>query len=172
MKIALIIMQVLIWSATPLKPENFKGTGYKPSDIAFSTTQIIVIPAIREEGVYFDVVASFNEEESFINVDSQYITRIINHEQQHFNITELFARKIRQSIEPYQSSSTQKQLNEVKRIVDGLLGEWDMMQTLYDKQTKNSINKEEQILWDNRIKDMLKKSNDYQQSTYNKKLKL
>ena len=172
MKLILIIAQILIWTTTPLQENNFKGTAYKPSDIAYSTTEIVVIPVVKEDGIYFDVIASFNEDDSFINVDSQYISRILNHEQQHFNITELFARKIRQSIQIYQGTSTQRELDKVKKIVTILLQEWEAMEIMYDRQTKHSINKEEQILWDNMIKDMLKKSVDYQQNSYNKKLKV
>jgi len=75
---------------------------------------------------------------------------ILSHEQLHFDISELFARKMRQRIATF--SFTKKVKAEVKTIYTDILKEMRDFQKRYDQETNFSRNVEEQIRWNNKIK--------------------
>jgi len=85
---------------------------------------------------------------------------ILRHEQLHFNIAEIYARKIR------------KELNETHITVNNLQSKADKiyfknwnaltkMQRDYDRETNHSINKKEQAEWDAKITKLLKENLKY-----------
>lgn len=79
---------------------------------------------------------------------------ILSHEQRHFDITELFARKMRQRIAAF--SFTNKVKAEVKTIYGDILKEMRDFQKRYDQETNYSRNVEEQVRWNAEIIRLLK----------------
>jgi predicted secreted Zn-dependent protease len=80
---------------------------------------------------------------------------ILKHEQLHFDITELYVRKLRQQISILKvSNSIKSQLEDLHQNINNELSE---MQSLYDEQSQHSINKEEQAKWQSYVKSELKK---------------
>ncbi|RLJ62567.1 hypothetical protein CLV86_2175 [Lacinutrix venerupis] len=70
---------------------------------------------------------------------------ILNHEQFHFNITELHVRYLREDISKLKVSNTvAKDLDKLHKQANIDLSK---MQNLYDTETNYSINKEEQAKW-------------------------
>lgn len=82
-------------------------------------------------------------------------TRVLIHEQFHFNITELFARKFRYSISKIKPSS------DLRKVLSALYKDISKasleMQKQYDEETNHSVNKEKQIEWENYITSELNK---------------
>jgi hypothetical protein len=78
---------------------------------------------------------------------------ILGHEQLHFDISEVFARKMRQLLEEARFSKNVK--NEVKEIYQAILRELNQFQNQYDRETNFSRNREQQILWNRNIKQLL-----------------
>lgn len=79
---------------------------------------------------------------------------VLKHEQFHFEITELFARKFRKALAEYEIGRSVR--NDVTRIYENLEKERIAMQLLYDEETEHSINKEAQLAWETKIGLLLK----------------
>lgn len=79
---------------------------------------------------------------------------VLNHEQLHFDITELFARKIDSALTPIQNCSYQH-CARAYQIHDSLIVEWNKFQELYDRETKHSIDTTAQKRWQEMIKSSL-----------------
>ena len=80
---------------------------------------------------------------------------ILSHEQLHFDISELYARKMRNRLAS--SSFTQNVKAEVKQIYKEVLEELEEFQNLYDDQTNFSRDLEQQLIWNNKIEEALNK---------------
>lgn len=78
---------------------------------------------------------------------------ILSHEQLHFDISELYARKLGACLA--QSTFTQNIKQEVKTIYREILKELEAYQNQYDGETDFSRDKVQQALWNTRIKEAL-----------------
>jgi hypothetical protein len=86
-------------------------------------------------------------------------TYILGHEQLHFDITELHARKFRQQISRLKvSSSIRAELDRLHTSINRASAE---MQNRYDRESNHSIIKEAQVKWQNYIAVELKKLNQF-----------
>lgn len=74
---------------------------------------------------------------------------ILSHEQLHFDISELFARKMRKIMESTRFTENVKA--EVKDIYHQILKELKAFQNKYDEQTNFSRNREAQLHWNEEI---------------------
>ena len=117
---------------------------------------------LRNDSVFCRIKTFFNPEKSWkksTNLDNCYD---LNHEQLHFDITEIFARKIRQSIinNNLNEETMQKIYNENAKLCNDF-------QVLYDKETNHSINKINQYIWSKKINSLLLSLDQYKdQSIY------
>jgi hypothetical protein len=87
---------------------------------------------------------------------------LLNHEQTHFNIAEVFARKIRKAIAEH---IEQNEICDLQAIVDiyyRLEEEYRQTQILYDQETKHNLNFEKQQEWDKNISCMLEVYKEYE----------
>lgn len=80
---------------------------------------------------------------------------ILSHEQLHFDISELYARKMRQIMETTTFTTNVKA--EVKAIYRQIIKELAEFQQLYDNETNYSRNVEQQLSWNQEIKEALGK---------------
>lgn len=78
---------------------------------------------------------------------------ILSHEQLHFDIAELYARKMRLKLERTSFSENVKQ--EIRVIYKGILKELSDFQERYDWETDFSRNREAQLEWNARIAEAL-----------------
>ena len=78
---------------------------------------------------------------------------LLRHEQLHFNVAELFARKMRQAFNSYVAfhKHTANTDNELKAIYDRLWAECKAYNELYDNESDHSRNKAKQDEWDRKI---------------------
>ena len=103
---------------------------------------------------------SYTLEAQFYPKKSWYLkskvnSHILEHERLHFDITELFARKMRKRIE---SSSFTGNINEEMNIIYAETREaLSKMQKQYDRETQHSQNKEKQLEWQVYVKQELRK---------------
>lgn len=74
---------------------------------------------------------------------------ILSHEQLHFDISELYARKMR--VRMATATFTGNVKAEVKAIYREILEELEAFQDLYDQETNFSRNREQQLLWNAKI---------------------
>lgn len=112
--------------------------------------------------------ATFNRQNSWVRNDclNGYI---LEHEQRHFDISELFARQLRKEVS--QARFTPKGFSkEYTNIYNSIISRHNDYQDMYDTQTNHSILKEEQMLWNKRIDAELAALAHYAQPTVNLKL--
>lgn len=95
----------------------------------------------------FTVKCAFQRSKSWVNrKDKKSQTpEILAHEQLHFTIAEITARKLRRNLKVQQYTKNYK--NEIKEIYNKTLDEGEKMQQRYDKETNHSIDKEAQKRW-------------------------
>lgn len=99
------------------------------------------------------VTCHFKKKESWTrNTES---AELLAHEQLHFDITELFARKLRKKLSEL-SDPCGKGSSKVQGIYDGNFKSLNEYQTRYDKQTKHGLNEKEQAEWIAKISAELK----------------
>lgn len=101
---------------------------------------------------YFAAKATFDPSKSFM---MEQTPRNLEHEQIHFDITELFARKLNNLYEkPF--NYTYKQRDIPKRLYDSVVATMREMQRLYEMETNKGQNVEAQALWRIRLDGMLR----------------
>lgn len=105
------------------------------------------------------VIAQMNKIESWVKDKSVVI---LNHEQTHFDIAELYARKIRKSIAEFIEKSEECDLQDIADIYYRLEAEHWQIQFLYDEETQHSVNWEKQKEWDHKIACQLEEYTDYE----------
>jgi predicted secreted Zn-dependent protease len=89
---------------------------------------------------------------------------LLQHEQLHFDIAELFARKLRKDLSRKTSINDNNEIY-FKGIYKNVINECIAMQLQYDRETNHSRNRQFQVLWEGAIQEKLQ-----QLSNYNKEL--
>jgi predicted secreted Zn-dependent protease len=83
---------------------------------------------------------------------------ILSHEQLHFDISELFARKMKRSIDRHHFSSEVK--SEIREIYLEIIEEMRAFQNRYDQETNYSRSVEKQEEWNRMIAAALRENRD------------
>ena len=144
--------QRLSWS-------NFKAEPPKNSEIAATTASGLSyqFSTTEENGKYeldYSVDTYFYPNRSWYQPDICDEV-ILSHEQLHFDISELYARKMRKIMDA--TIFTKNVKAEVKAIYRQINKELAAFQQVYDKETDYSRNIEQQLSWNKKIKDSLAK---------------
>ncbi|MGB5667123.1 MAG: DUF922 domain-containing protein [Maribacter sp.] len=152
--------ETIAWKATnKLTWDDFKGE--TPNNArAAATTASGISYQFSTKGTKDEMEMDFVVSTYFYPNKSWYQpklcdTLILNHEQLHFDISELYARKMRNRLAS--TTFTQNVKAEVKKIYKGILEELNDFQNLYDDQTNFSRDLEQQLKWNNKIKAALNK---------------
>lgn len=151
--------EVLRWSATrKLTWADYKASPDPDSDAAASTTTYLSIEYnISSSRFNYSIESRFSKDRSWGKHKSAYI---LSHEQGHFDIAEVFARKLHKKMSEYRFNSKTYQ-KELKKIYEEVTDEKEEVQNAYDRETKHSINKEKQAEWLKKIQEMLDEYADY-----------
>ncbi|MBK9983488.1 MAG: DUF922 domain-containing protein [Saprospiraceae bacterium] len=88
----------------------------------------------------------------------------LNHEKRHFDICEIYARKIRQAIVMNHFSRT-KFSSSLENIFNKITSEYRAEQNKYDRETKHSMDTEQQLKWNKSIDARLASLRAYSSST-------
>jgi hypothetical protein len=132
--------------------DDFKGKGINSGGYAALTYTVIALDYdINSNGQTFNpkftVKCAFLKSKSWVkrNDPSSKTAEILVHEQLHFTIAEITARKLRRNLKAQQYTKNYKK--EINEIYNKTLEEGEKMQARYDKETNHSINKEAQKRW-------------------------
>jgi hypothetical protein len=135
----------LSWDDFKAKSTDTKGYA------AYTFTMITLNYDVKISGQTFTptftVKCAFQKSKSWVNrkdTNSQ-TPEILAHEQLHFTIAEITARKLRRNLKAQQYTKNYKK--EINEIYTKTLDEGEKMQERYDKETNHSINKEAQKNW-------------------------
>jgi hypothetical protein len=138
--------------------EDFQG---KVTDATFgdagTAVQIKAKPFKVGKEIHYDVVAYFNREKSWARDQSQ---ALLAHEQLHFDIAELYARKIRKKINSLSEAGT----DDVKIFNDAIkkiLLESNDADEQYDRETLHGAIPKRQAEWEKKVADEMKQLQDF-----------
>lgn len=140
----------IYWSPCyKLKWDDFRGTPDTSSQYsAVSRPGIKYYLSANEDSFNVRVVCFFIKSQSWSKLKSS--DTLLMHEQLHFDIAELFARKLRKVFAEYKFNYT-----TVAKDIDKLFllnkQERSKMDNLYDKETDFSRNRKQQLLWNKKI---------------------
>lgn len=130
--------------------EDFRGTPEEDSPAAAITASGISYSFFTYEKVDGNIGINYEVTTHFYPAKSWYHSElgsdiILSHEQLHFDISELFARKMRAQLEKTQFTSDVKaEVKEIYRTINEELAEF---QNRYDAETDYSRNREAQLIW-------------------------
>ena len=145
--------ELLDWSASRrLTWNDYKARPEPESDAAASTTSYLAIEYnISSSSFGYKIQSRFSKTRSWGLHKTEYI---LSHEQGHFDIAEIFARKLNKKMSEYRFNKRTYQ-QELNKIYQDILDEKEKLQNDYDKETNHSINKEKQAEWLMKIAVML-----------------
>jgi predicted secreted Zn-dependent protease len=85
---------------------------------------------------------------------------ILAHEQAHFDISEITARRLRKALltETYSRKNLEQKINSIYQVT---IQAGDEMQALYDQESDHGLNKTQQLKWSNRVKNELSELANY-----------
>ena len=137
---------------------EYKGNPDPDSDAAASTTTYLGIEyKMDEKGLTWKIQCRFSITRSWGRSKTDFI---LKHEQGHFDVAEIFARKLHKKMSEYQFNKTTFK-TDLKTIYDGITAEKEAFQNLYDSETDHSRKKEVQEEWLKKIMIMLNDLKDY-----------
>ncbi len=145
--------ELINWSATRrLTWADYKAQPDPNSDAAATTTTVLAVEYNFKNNAFGYVIQSrFSRTRSWGLHKTDYI---LSHEQGHFDIAEVYARKLHKNLSEYQFNKKTYQ-KDLQKIYQKITEEKEETQNDYDRQTKHSINKERQAEWLKKIAAML-----------------
>lgn len=155
---------ILIWQENkPLTWDDFNGRPEKR--FAAASTHYDIFKTIEKDakGAIVKIEAVFFRNKSW-KKKSWINDQVLEHEQKHFDIVELFARKLRKVIKETKA----KDLNDLETKVDVLYAKNDKLmdeyQDLYDEETDGSMNGDQQRAWQKKIIKEIKEMDAYKET--------
>jgi len=151
--------ELLTWNASrKLTWKDYKASPDTESDAAASTTTYLSIEyKISTNSFGYKIKSWFSKTKSWGRHKDDYI---LSHEQGHFDIAEIFARKLHKLMSAYRLDRKTYQ-QELKKIYQDVMDEKEKMQDEYDEETNHSINKEKQAKWLKKIKTLLEETEEW-----------
>ncbi|MBC7828184.1 MAG: DUF922 domain-containing protein [Chitinophagaceae bacterium] len=137
------------WSADrKLTWKDFKASPDKNSTNAALTSSSINIEfGFSNSGLKHNIKCRFDQNLSWGRIKNDYI---LAHEQGHFDIAEIHARKLHKALKTYKFNSRTVS-KDVNGIYVGIMKEHHSYQSLYDAETDFSRNPEKQNYWHDKI---------------------
>lgn len=142
---------VICWAEDViLKWVDFKGKPNTTIDVSAQTATNIQtsvlgdheIPIFRISNIFVKSISWTTDTTSFL---------LLQHERLHFDISELYARKIRKGIEELRAKKI-KEMDRYTDLIDAMLEEMNKLNHDYDKKTLNGSIEFRQEDWSKRIK--------------------
>ena len=151
--------ELIDWSASQrLTWHDYKGSPNPNSDAAASTTTYLGIDySITSTNYSYKIQSRFSKTRSWGLHKSDYI---LSHEQGHFDIAEVFARKLNKEMSKYKFNKKTYQ-KDLHKIYEDVTKEKEEVQNDYDSETRHSINRRKQAEWLKKIEEMLEEYNEY-----------
>lgn len=145
---------VIVWNEyRPLTWEDFQGKRTEDAaGDAGTVVQIKAKPYIVKDEVRYDVSAVFVKNKSWADAHTK---ELLAHEQLHFDIAELYARKIRQTIAEL-SAAGEDDVKVYNRAIQKLLHESNEIDIQYDLETLHGAMLDKQAEWTKNVRAGLK----------------
>ncbi len=149
----------LTWTAgRKLTWNDYKASPNPKSDAAATTsTSLSIDYHISGSQFSYTIKSWFSRSRSWGRNKTDYI---LSHEQGHFDIAEIYARKLHQRMSAYTFSKKNYQ-KELNRIYNEVADEKAAVQQQYDRETRHSIDEVKQAEWLKKISRMLEELKEY-----------
>lgn len=141
----------IAWSATrPLTVADFLGRPGPSDQLAALTTSDLKADATCRDFVFTGTVrATFNPNTSWVRNPATVSAALLRHEQIHFDITEVYARLMRQKLLVFQAKADCAKLQPAfNNLTKGVYDQWDREQNRYDAETNHGLNAAKQAYWE------------------------
>lgn len=143
--------KLLCWDDFLCDPK--KGT----DAVASTSTSLGIAYQMQDGQLTYDITCSFSKDRSWGLMKTDYI---LAHEQGHFDITEIFARKLNEALQNYQfNKRTFKK--DISEIYQSVVKQKEEYQKMYDGETDHSRNKKVQYDWLEKIQQLLEETEAY-----------
>jgi hypothetical protein len=145
----------IAWSATrPLTLADFQGRPSAKDRLAALTAADIKAGAACRDYVFSGTVeATFDPNTSWFRDPKNATESLLRHEQLHFDITEVYARKLRQKLTVFKVKAD---CNKLQPAFDNLTkivySEWGREESRYDQETNHGLNAAKQAYWERQTK--------------------
>jgi len=117
----------------------------------------------RQDSLIVVVEAFFNPDKSWHKADTS--AYLLQHEQVHFDITELYTRKLKQQLQS--ATLTYKTYQQtIKDLEKKVRAEMNTVDSVYEAATDKSLYKPEQLKWNTNIRQDLDKLKMYEPDTF------
>ena len=143
----------IVWRADSLlNKDDFKSRS-KGSALGFTASGIFLYPSENAGVLVFYVEAIFVKSKSYITKYSDYV---LKHEQLHFDVCELYARKLRQKINEIDFKKVKNVQQVIQNAYAKINTEFGREQEKYDKDTEHGLNAAKQQVWADDIQKRIK----------------
>lgn len=144
---------IIYWSdKAPLKWDDFQGRAkydYRNRDIAALTSSgILHYRGCKDGEIIYKIQAYFEKKHSWFKKEA-YTDYHLAHEQLHFDVTELFARKLRKALSEQRFQCGEELAFE--NYIENFIRNWETAQLSYDAATYHSTDKAKQKEWHYKI---------------------
>lgn len=148
---------------------DFKGEIPKiKNGAAISGTGVFTNFSYSNRKINIKIIAVFDCNKSWTNTDNN---EALIHEQGHFDIAEIYARKLRMELSIIGRTKKEGHIMQINKYINDKEQQRKDYNKLYDKETKHSINKEKQKEWNERIAKELEELEEYKEQIIEIKLK-
>lgn len=138
----------LIWNDFKGAPEM---TEVNKGIRATTVTEWTIETTIEEGKAYFTVKFRFVPEKSW---KWRPIEGVLRHEQTHLAISYLNCRKFQNWLKPHQGCP-ESEADQVIKAFDSAFAKSQEEQAFFDRETNHSIDKTQEIIWENKINNLL-----------------
>src|SRR6476620_6785064 len=124
--------------------DDFLSSPQKQGDaVASTSTSLGISYQVKNGELTYTITCNFSKKKSWGLLKTEYI---LAHEQAHFDITEIHARKLYEELYRYEfNPDTFKK--DIAAIYERIVNEKEAMQNSYDKETDHSRRKKLQLDW-------------------------
>ncbi len=143
----------IVWRADSLLDKDDFKSRSKGSAMGFTASGIFLYPSENSGVLVFYVEAIFVKSKSYITKFSDYV---LKHEQLHFDVCELYARKLRQKINEIDFKKVKNVQQVIQNAYAKINTEFSREQEKYDKDTEHGLNAAKQQVWADDIQKRIK----------------
>jgi len=145
--------ETIPWSARRIVGwSDFQGAPVTGTEAVASTSTTLGLSyQLRNGELSFEINCTFSKPHSWGSLKTEYI---LAHEQGHFDITEICARKLHQALQDY-TFNRRTYKTDLTKIYQQIVDLKENMQETYDQETDHSRRKKVQAEWEARIDQML-----------------
>jgi hypothetical protein len=150
------------WSATRrLTVADFLGRPNTP--LAASTSSDIKANIGCTDFVFNgSAQATFDPNTSWFRDPKHATEALLRHEQLHFDITEIYARKLRQKMVAFKQTADCGKLQPAfNNLTKSVYTEWGREEARYDQQSNHGLNAAQQAAWEQQVQQRLEQLKEY-----------